>query len=143
MPNNPDTEFRLDHPLKDSKDVSVRDNINPIVINWKGKIGYGDIISPISYAYNIAEKNSTDVILRFHWKDSEPQKYKEKDSETIQQWINITNNNTQKPAFWDVRIEHVYDSELGYNHDNYDSKDMQLHNMRFSIFGMIDGKNAY
>ena len=117
MPNNPDTEFRLDHPLKDSKDVSVRDNINPIVINWKGKIGYGDIISPISYAYNIAEKNSTDVVLRFHWKDSEPQKYKEKDSETIQQWIDITNNNTQKPAFWDVRIEHVYDSELGYNHD--------------------------
>ena len=143
MPNNPDTEFRLDHPLKDSKDVSVRDNINPIVINWKGKIGYGDIISPISYAYNIAEKNSTDVILRFHWKDSEPQKYKEKDSETIQQWIDITNNNTQKPAFWDVRIEHVYDSELGYNHDNYDAKDMQLHNMRFSNFGMIDGKNAY
>ena len=49
MPNNPHTEFRLDDPLKDSKDVSVRDNISPIVINWKGKIGYGDIISPISY----------------------------------------------------------------------------------------------
>ena len=45
--------------------------------NWKGKIGYGDIISPISYAYNMAEKNSTDVILKFHWKDSKPQKYKE------------------------------------------------------------------
>ena len=79
MPNNPHTEFRLDDPLGDSKDISVRDNINPIVINWKGKIGYGDIISPISYAYNIAEKNSTNVVLRFHWKDSEPVKYKEPD----------------------------------------------------------------
>ena len=82
MPNNPHTDFRLDDLHMGSKDVSVRDTINPLVINWKGKIGYGDIISPISYAYNIAEKNSTDVILRFHWKDSEPLKYKERDTET-------------------------------------------------------------
>ena len=143
MPNNPHTEFRLDDPLKDSKDISVRDNINPIVINWKGKIGYGDIISPISYAYNIAEKNSTDVVLKFHWADSEPKKYKETDTETIQQWIDITNNNIIKPAFWDVKIEHVYDSDLPYAHDNYDAKDMKLHNMRFSIYGMNDGNNAY
>ena len=48
MPNNPDTPFRLDHPLQDYKEHSIRDTINPLVINWKGKIGYGDIISPIS-----------------------------------------------------------------------------------------------
>ena len=143
MPNNPDTPFRLDDPLQGSKDISIRDNINPLIINWKGKIGYGDIISPISYAYNMAEKNSTDVILRFHWKDSEPVKYKEKDTETIQQWIDITNNHMERPAFWDVKIEHVYDSALPYNHDNYDAKNMELHNMRFSIFGMNDMNNAY
>ena len=112
MPNNPHTPFRQDTLLQGMEDISVRDNINPLVINWKGKIGYGDIISPISYAYNIAEKNSTDVILRFHWKDPEPKKFKETDTETIQQWIDITNNNTTKPAFWDVKIEHVYDLSL-------------------------------
>ena len=146
MPNNPHTDFRLDDPLEGSKDISVRENIMPIVINWKGKIGYGDIISPISYAYNIAEKNSTDVVLRFHWADPEPKKYKDKDSETIQQWIDITNNNMQKPPFWDVTIEHVYNSALPYNHDNYEYKGadgMELHNMRFSRFGMNDGNNAY
>ena len=143
MPNNPDTPFRLDHPLQDYKEHSIRDTINPLVINWKGKIGYGDIISPISYAYNMAEKNSTDVILRFHWKDSEPQKYKERDSETIQQWIDLTNNLITKPPFWDVKIEHVYDSPLSYNHDNYDSKDMELHNLRFSSYGLSDYNNDH
>ena len=38
MPNNPDTPFRLDHPLQDYKEHSIRDTINPLVINWKGKI---------------------------------------------------------------------------------------------------------
>ena len=143
MPNNPHTPFRLDHPLQDYKEHSITDNINPLIINWKGKIGYGDIISPISYAYNMAEKNSTDVILKFHWKESEPQKYKEKDSETIQQWIERTNNLLTKPPFWDVKIEHIYDSPLSYNHDNYDAKDMELHNLRFSIYGTNDFNNAY
>ena len=143
MPNNPHTPFRLDHPLKDYTEHSIRDNFDPLVINWKGKIGYGDIISPISYAYNMAEKNSTDVILRFHWKDAEPQKYKDKDSETIQQWIEKTNNVITKPPFWDVKIEHVYDSALGYNHDNYDAKDMELHNLRFTQYGMNDADNAF
>ena len=143
MPNNPHTPFRLDHPLQDYKEHSIRDVLNPLVINWKGKIGYGDIISPISYAYNMAEKNSTDVILRFHWKEKEPQKYKEKDSETIQQWIEKTNNIIVKPPFWDVKIEHVYDSPIGYNHDNYDATDMELHNLRFSQYGLSDYNNAY
>ena len=143
MPNNPHTPFRLDHPLQDYKEHSIRDVLNPLVINWKGKIGYGDIISPISYAYNMAEKNSTDVILKFHWKESEPQKYKDSDTETIQQWIDTTNNLMTKPPFWDVKIEHIYDSPLPYNHDNYDATDMELHNLRFSTYGMNDMNNAY
>ncbi len=143
MPNNPDTPFRLDHPLQDYKEHSIRDNFDPLIINWKGKIGYGDIISPISYAYNMAEKNSSDVVLKFHWPDPEPKLYKESDTETIQQWISITNNIIKKPPFWDVGIEHVYDSPLGYNHDNYDAQDMELHNMRFSQYGMNDGDNAF
>ena len=51
MPNNPHTPLRVDDPLvPDYNEYSVQDNFSPLVINWKGKIGYGDIISPISYA---------------------------------------------------------------------------------------------
>jgi hypothetical protein len=143
MPNNPHTPLRIDDPLvPDYNEWSVQDNFNPLVINWKGKIGYGDIISPISYAFNMAEKNSTDVILRFHWPQKEPKKYKDTDTETIQQWVDMTFNILQKPQFYGVRIEHVYDSKLPYNHDNYDAKDMELHNLRFSTLGLNDYDNG-
>ena len=135
MPNNPHTPFRLDHPLQDYQDFRAPTNIDPLVINWKGKIGYGDIISPISYAANIADKNRTDVVLRFHWKQSKPEKYKPEDSETIQQWIEQIYNYIQKPRFYDLTIEHVYDSALTYNHDNYDASNMECHNMRFGNWG--------
>jgi len=143
MPNNPHTPLRVDDPLiPDYNEYSIQDNFNPLVINWKGKIGYGDIISPISYAMNMAEKNSTDVILRFHWPQKEPIKYKETDTETIQQWIDCTFNLLTKPVFYGLRIEHVYDSKLKYNHDNYDAKDMELHNLRFTTHGIGDYDNA-
>jgi hypothetical protein len=143
MPNNPHTPLRVDDPLvPDYNEYSVQDNFSPLVINWKGKIGYGDIISPISYAMNMAEKNSTDVILRFHWPQKEPIKYKETDTETIQQWIDCTFNLLTKPVFYGLRIEHVYDSKLKYNHDNYDAKDMELHNLRFTTHGIGDYDNA-
>ena len=38
-----------------------------VKIDWKGKIGYGDIISPICYAHSMAQKNCCDVELIFHW----------------------------------------------------------------------------
>ena len=44
---------------------------------------------------------------------------------------------------WDVKIEHVYDSPLPFNHDNYDATDMELHNLRFSTYGLNDYNNAY
>lgn len=143
MPNNPHTPFRLDDPLvPDYNEYSIQDNLNPLVINWKGKIGYGDIISPISYAMNLAEKNSTDVILRFHWEQKEPQKYKPEDKETIQTWVKKVFNMLQKPQFYGVRIEHVYDSKLGYNHDNYDTTDFIYHNLRLTNHGLNDYDNC-
>ena len=143
MPNNPHTPLRVDDPLvPDYNEYSIQDNFNPLVINWKGKIGYGDIISPISYAMNMAEKNSTDVILRFHWPQKEPLKYKDTDTETIQQWIDVTFNLLTKPVFYGLRIEHVYDSKLKYNHDNYDATEMELHNLRYTTLGLNDYDNG-
>jgi hypothetical protein len=137
MPNNPHTPFRLDDPLQDYKNYRAPTNIDPLVINWKGKIGYGDIISPISYAANIADKNRTDVVLRFHWDAPGPKKYKPEDKETIQDWVEYTYNYIKKPRFYNLTIEHVYNSKLDYNHDNYDydRDDMPYHNMRFGTYG--------
>lgn len=137
MPNNPHTPFRLDDPLQDYKDYPAPTNIDPLVINWKGKIGYGDIISPISYAANMADKNRTDVVLRFHWAAEIPEKYKPQDKETIQDWIDFTYNFIKKPRFYTLTIEHVYGSKLPYNHDNYycPGDEMRWHNMRFGSYG--------
>jgi hypothetical protein len=144
MPNNPHTPLRVDHPLiPDYNKWPIQDNIDPLVINWKGKIGYGDIISPISYALNMAQKNSTDVILRFHWKQSEPKKYKESDKETIQQWIDTTYNMLEKNNFYGVKIEHQYNSDMRFNHDNYDATEMQMHNLRFTNMGFNDYRNGH
>ena len=38
-----------------------------VEIDWKGKIGYGDIVSPICYAHNVAQKNTCDVDLNFYF----------------------------------------------------------------------------
>jgi hypothetical protein len=141
MPKNPNTKFRLDDAYKDYAEVPVYES--PLVINWKGKIGYGDIISPICYAYNLAEKNQVDVVLNFHWTQSGPTKYKPEDEETIQDWVEFIANYTEPVEMYDVEINHVYNSKLEYNHDNYIAKEIGLHNMRFSIFGLNDFENAH
>jgi len=143
MPNNPPTPLKLDTPFTNYRKEFVHTQADPLVINWKGKIGYGDIISPISYAMNIAEKNSTDVLLRFHWPYDKPRKYNEYDSETIQDWIDLTYNILEKPQFWNVIIEHVYDSKLNYNHDNYLVDNFHCHNLRFAAHGWNDGNNGH
>jgi len=137
MPNNPHTPFRLDGLLDGYKDFRAPTNVDPLIINWKGKIGYGDIISPISYAANMADKNRTDVLLRFHWKTSGPEKYKPEDKETIQEWVEFVYNYIKKPTFYDLTIEHVYNSDLKYNHDNYycPGDEMKWHNIRFGNYG--------
>ena len=52
-------------------------------IEWKGRIGYGDIISPICYAHVMAQKNHCDVELLFHWSEKKGQKYKPEDAESL------------------------------------------------------------
>lgn len=141
--NPPPMKIRVDDPHKDYDRVPL--NETPIVINWKGKIGYGDIVSPISYAYNLAEKNATDVILNFHWKASGPEKFKDEDPETIQDWIAFIDNWMEKPEFFDVEINHIYDSKLSYNHDNYSftKEDEIYHNLRYHKHGGNDMANSH
>lgn len=142
MPNNPKMKPRVDDPYVDYKIIPIHES--PLVINWKGKIGYGDIVSPICYAHNVAEKNKVDVVLRFHWKQEEKTLYKPDDTEYIQDWCDYIANNTKPVNFFDVKIEHIYGSELGYNHDNYfdgNNDFMPIHNLRKSIQGWNDFPN--
>ena len=141
---NPPTKFRQDDPYKDYYVVPAP-HANPLVIEWKGKIGYGDVISPICYAMNMAEKNQVDVVLNFHWATSGPTKYKAEDKETIQDFADYIANNTAPVEMFEFTMNHVYDSKLGFNHDNYDTAGpddrnqfMGLHNLRFSTFGLSD-----
>ena len=140
MPNNPKMQnIRTDDPYIDYKVVPIHDT--PLVINWKGKIGYGDIISPICYAFNCAEKNQVDVVLNFHWPQKEKTLYKSDDVEYIQDWCDFIANNTKPVTFFDVEINHIYGSQLPYNHDNYidgGNKFMPIHNLRPSVFGNGD-----
>ena len=54
-----------------------------IEINWKGKIGYGDIISPLCYSHVLAVKNGIEVQLNMYWETSKGHLFKEKDSESL------------------------------------------------------------
>ncbi len=54
-----------------------------IDIQWKGKVGYGDIVSPICYAHNISYKLQVDVNLTFRWDDGPDHKIHPKDPETL------------------------------------------------------------
>ena len=38
-----------------------------MIIDWKGKIGYGDIVSPICYAINQSIIRNEVVTLNFYW----------------------------------------------------------------------------
>lgn len=102
-----------------------------ITIDWKGKIGYGDIISPMCYSFNIAMKNCTDVTLHMHWMHRKGVKFKEQDAETIDQRLKFLWSICEPASKHNVYLQQTFAENISYNHTNYD--DFQaLHNMWFS-----------
>jgi len=83
-----------------------------MIIKWKGKIGYGDIVSPICYAQNKSEVLGKKVTLNFYWGDPDPlvQENKQRAIE-LQNFLELDN----------VEINHI-DEQLLYNHTNYNAK---------------------
>ena len=90
-----------------------------IVINWKGKVGYGDIVSPICYAHNVSYKNKTPVRLIFHWASDPWTSQYDRDPETLWQRASIIDRFCYKTKT-DVEVSHKFESVLPYNHSNYD-----------------------
>lgn len=90
-----------------------------IVIDWKGKVGYGDIISPICYAHNVSYKLKTHVRLVFHWPTDPWYTQYTRDPEMLWQRADIINSFCRKKNT-QVEVSHQFDSVLPFNHSNYD-----------------------
>lgn len=94
--------------------------MNNIRVNWKGKIGYGDIISPICYAHVLAIKNKVNVDLNMYWETPKGQLFKPTDPESIdyrQRYL----FKLIEPISYNVKLRQHFNQKLDYNHSNYDS----------------------
>ena len=89
-------------------------------IEWKGRIGYGDIISPICYAHVMAQKNHCDVELLFHWSEKKGQKYKPEDAESLDYRAEYLAS-LVSPVPQQVKVVHKFESNFHGSHINYDS----------------------
>ena len=106
-----------------------------MIIEWKGKLGYGDIVSPICYAQNKSDILGEKVTLNFYWGDPNPLVQQNK-----QRAIKLVNLLDLK----DVEINHL-DEPLSYNHTNYDVKpcdeSVKYHNVFFPELRKKDPHN--
>lgn len=110
-------------------------------VKWKGKIGYGDIISPICYVHNEAIRRKEDVQLKFYWDHSKGTKFKPQDPETINERADFIFQHTEPVD--GVSMEHIYNHPMSYNHTNYFDADIGLHNLRFSNKYFWNGSNNH
>lgn len=101
-----------------------------LTVNWRGKVGYGDIVSPICYAHNVSNKLDTKVKLVFHWNHGSSYKICEDDPETLMERASFVFDRCIKA---NVELEHRYNSPLpkNFHHDNYEYTD-DLHNFWYS-----------
>ncbi len=90
-----------------------------IDIQWKGKIGYGDIVSPICYAHNLSYKLQTPVNLTFRWNIGKKDKIQPRDAETLWERANYVSGVCDKKDV-SVNIFHAFNDPIPYNHSNYD-----------------------
>lgn len=90
-----------------------------IDIQWKGKIGYGDIVSPICYAHNISHKLQIPVNLTFRWEYGTTHKIHPRDPETLWERAAFIERQCHKGSTR-VTILHKFSNPLDINHTNYD-----------------------
>lgn len=91
-----------------------------IRVNWLGKIGYGDICSPIAYAHNLSDKTGHHVELAFHWAHPRGVKTYSDDPETLDQRADYIFGLMRSA---NVTLNHVYESDYPFDsewpHTNY------------------------
>lgn len=103
-----------------------------IRIDWQGKIGYGDICGPISYAHNLSDKTGHHVELAFHWAHPRGTKTYSDDPETLDERADYILK-LMEPA--NVSMLHIYESDRIFDsdrpHTNY-TYTFDLHNYWWS-----------
>lgn len=105
-------------------------------IQWKGKIGYGDIISPICYAHNVSHKFKIPVHLTFRWDWGHGRKIHPSDPEQLWVRANYLFSKAYKQNT-DVTLHHRFKDPLDCNHTGYewdDVADDKFHNFWVSTF---------
>lgn len=90
-----------------------------IDIQWKGKIGYGDIVSPVCYAHNLSFKLKTEVNLTFRWDNDSLHRIHHSDPETLWERADYIASMCEERDTV-VNIEHRFKDPLNINHSNYD-----------------------
>ena len=115
---------------------------NMITIEWKGKIGYGDIISPLCYAHNIAQMNCQDVTLHMRWVHKRGEKYKPEDPETIDERFKYLWSICKPVAYHKVHLKQTFYSSIDWNHTNYDDES-PFHNLWWSRLRNQDNNLKY
>lgn len=113
-------------------------------IQWKGKIGYGDVVSPICYAHNISFKLQTKVTLTFRWDHGSGRKIHPSDPETL--WLRASylyNKAAKKKT--EVTLIHKFRDPLNCNHTGYDWDSVahdKFHNYWISTIPRKSKKNV-
>ena len=104
-----------------------------IDIQWKGKVGYGDIVSPICYAHNVSNKLQIPVNLTFRWDYGPERKIHPHDPEALWERACIIERMCYRGST-NVTVFHKFKHPLNINHTSYDwdivGKD-SLHNYWF------------
>lgn len=114
-----------------------------IDIQWKGKIGYGDIVSPVCYAHNLSFKLKTEVNLTFRWQNGSSHKIHRTDPETLWERADYIAAMCEERDTV-VNIEHRFHDPLNINHTNYDwtivGKDVYHNYWRPKVFNQLESK---
>ena len=113
-----------------------------ITIEWKGKIGYGDIISPLCYAHNVAQKNCDDVTLHVHWTHKRGEKYKPEDKDTLDSRLKYLWSICQPIPYHKVHLKQSFGTDITWNHTNYDDES-EFHNLWWSRIKNLDVAKPY
>ena len=108
-----------------------------IQFDWKGKIGYGDIISPLCYAHALAQRNCDDVHFTMHWKHKRGEKFKDEDPETLDVRFKHLFKIARPITYHKVTYSQHFGTDMDYNHSNYDDKE-SFHNLWWSKIGNVD-----
>jgi len=89
-----------------------------INLEWRGGIGYGDIIGPISYAHNLSYQLKERVHLNLHWKTSKDYIYSDNTPERLHEQAEFIHNMCEKSGT-EVSLDFIFNSDYEERFNNY------------------------